>query len=82
MSIDLKIEFSGGLELLFGNQRSHTLSLPAVVPALTPTPAPTQRATDVHYLIHHLRTHLIRERPELFVEGDSVYVPRPRFLLS
>ncbi|KAF8558623.1 ubiquitin related modifier 1, partial [Imleria badia] len=94
-TIDLKIEFSGGLELLFGNQRTHALSLPAVVPlqvvdAGNGTPAPTStsgtastpgagvKSTDVTYMIHHLRTHLLKERPELFVDGDTV---RPGILV-
>ena len=85
-TIDLKIEFSGGLELLFGNKRTHVLSLPAVVPedeeengnpTPTPTPTPKSAPRDVTYLIRHLRTHLLTERPELFVEGDTVYVSPP-----
>lgn len=80
-TINLKIEFSGGLELLFGGRRTHTLSLPAVVSVTEevkgkPPPAPTP--TDVTYLIRHLRTHLLTERPELFVDGDTVYVPPAR----
>jgi len=79
MSIDLKIEFSGGLELLFGNRRTHTLSLPAVVTEEAKgKPPPTPTPMDVTYLIRHLRTHLLTERPELFVEGDTV---RPGILV-
>lgn len=93
-TIDLKVEFGGGLELLFGNQRTHALSLPAVVPSTvsvsvsgpsaTPTPTPTlTRSTDVTYLIHHLRTYVLKERPELFMEGDTVYVAsHPRAPIS
>lgn len=75
-TIDLKIEFSGGLELLFGNQRTHALSLPAVVPSTVSESGSTDstRSTDVTYLMHHLRTHVLKERPELFMEGDTVYV--------
>ena len=78
-TIDLKIEFGGGLELLFGNQRAHTLSLPTLVPTSPADTAPStpSKSTDVTYLIRHLRTHLLKERPELFVEGDTVYVPSP-----
>ncbi|KAI9567706.1 ubiquitin-like modifier 1 [Boletus coccyginus] len=84
-TIDLKIEFSGGLELLFDNQRTHSLTLPAVVPSDESATALVHgenegRATspDVTYLIRHLRTHLLRERPELFVDGDTV---RPGILV-
>jgi len=69
--LTLKVEFGGGLELLFGNQRSHTLSVPAFVPS-------THRPTDVTYLIRHLRDNLLRERVELFVENDTV---RPGILV-
>ncbi|KAG9308290.1 ubiquitin-related modifier 1 [Chiua virens] len=81
--IDLTIEFSGGLELLFGNQRRHTVSLPVVV-VQTGGDDPIQHHRDrdggtpptVTHLIHHLRTHLLQERPELFIDGDTVYVVR------
>ncbi|KAF8415169.1 ubiquitin-related modifier 1 [Boletus edulis BED1] len=73
----LKVEFSGGLELLFGNQRVHTLSLPAVIPVDEARPS-EPRSTDVTYLIHYLRTHLLTDRPELFVEGDTI---RPGILV-
>ena len=99
-TIELKIEFGGGLELLFGNQRTHVLSLPTTVPRAPHRPdAPTgtsaiarphthtgtgpgdadadAAAPDVSYLIRHLRTHVLTERPELFSEGDTVYVTFP-----
>ena len=63
-TITLNVEFGGGLELLFGNKRKHAVSLSTTAPTLT-------------YLIQHLRTTLLTERPELFVEGDTVYVPLP-----
>ena len=78
-TIDLKVEFGGGLELLFGNQRTHTLSLPPST-STTPPPTPTHDSggtgadLTLTYLMHHLRTHVLTERPELFMEGDTVYV--------
>ncbi|KAF8843531.1 ubiquitin-like modifier 1 [Paxillus ammoniavirescens] len=95
-TINLKIEFGGGLELLFGNVRSHAVSLPTRVPAsnsTTPSPpgsVPTQtppesgdaagdtKPADVDYLIHHLRDHVLKERSELFMEGNTV---RPGILV-
>ncbi len=91
-SVSLKIEFGGGLELLFANQRSHKLTLPALVPSdkstahSPPNPDPnTDSATsddapiadglkrvDVTYLLHHLRDHLLKERPELFMDKETV----------
>jgi ubiquitin related modifier 1 len=53
------------MELLFGNKRSHTVSLPS-----QKDPAPH----NVTYLIQWLKENLLEERPELFVEGDTVYV--------
>jgi len=93
-TINLKIEFNGGLELLFGNKRSHTLLLPAFIPSVQSTSAvkgnarsptesspaspPESRSTDLTYLMHHLRTNLLTERPELFMDGDTV---RPGILV-
>ncbi|KAF9463282.1 hypothetical protein BDZ94DRAFT_1259570 [Collybia nuda] len=89
-TISLKIEFGGGLELLFANQRSYSLSIPAIVPTnnrTTPTPPPTPdqpqepvetKPADVTYLIHHMRDHLLKEREELFIEDDTV---RPGILV-
>jgi ubiquitin related modifier 1 len=71
MSISLRIEFGGGLELLFANQRSHTLSIPATVPQDGDAEA---KAADIAYLIHYLRDHLLKERPELFIENGTVSV--------
>jgi Urm1 (Ubiquitin related modifier) len=77
-SINVKLEFGGGLELLFSNKRSHQLSLPPKVPidnntSLKSTSGET-KSTDISYLIHHMRDHLLQERPELFMESGTVYV--------
>ncbi|KAI6111653.1 ubiquitin-like modifier 1 [Pisolithus croceorrhizus] len=108
-TITVKVEFGGGLELLFGNKRSHSISLPSSVPtdktiappnSESPQPqksndlplplnGPNQDSTngpvdaktkplDVQYLMHYLRARLLTERPELFMEGDTV---RPGILV-
>lgn len=59
------IELAGGLDLLFGNKKSLSLELPA-------SPL-TMRA-----IIALLQKHHLRERPELFVQGESV---RPGILV-
>ncbi|KAI0681734.1 ubiquitin-like modifier 1 [Earliella scabrosa] len=74
-TISLKIEFGGGLELLFSNQRSHRIAIPTLVPA-SPSPSdgtevPTKPA-DIAYLIFWLRDNLLKERAELFVENGTV----------
>jgi ubiquitin related modifier 1 len=84
-SISLKIEFSGGLELLFSNQRSHRLTIPALISVDNSTTAISDDQTstltavtgdrkpaDVTYLVHHLRDHLLKERVEFFMENGTV----------
>ncbi|KAJ3570983.1 hypothetical protein NP233_g4049 [Leucocoprinus birnbaumii] len=87
MSLDeltLKIEFGGGLELLFSNQRSHNISIPSRVrkndsTSLLPLEDDVEtKPADITYLIHHLRDHLLKERPELFIENKTV---RPGILV-
>ncbi|KAG5643495.1 Ubiquitin- modifier 1 [Asterophora parasitica] len=70
-TISLKVEFSGGLELLFSNQRSHAVTIPSTDPA-------TSKPTDLQNLIFYLRDNLLKERVELFVETDTV---RPGILV-
>lgn len=79
--IPVKVEFTGGLELLFSNQRSHRISLPSGVPVAAPD-NPGERSTDecmqtrpadIKYLLHYLRDNLLQERVELFMENDTMY---------
>ena len=64
----LKVEFGGGLELLFSNQRRHLVTIPPVVPQGNGEEGPV----DITFLIHWLRENLLKERPELFIEGGTV----------
>jgi len=70
--LKIQIEFGGGMELLFGNKRSHEVSVPAR------TSQPDGRATDVKFLIYWIRDNLLKERVELFMEGETV---RPGILV-
>jgi ubiquitin related modifier 1 len=76
--LSLKIEFGGGLELLFSNKRSHAISIPSKVhkndstSLLLPEDGVETKPADITYLIHHLRDHLLKERPELFIENKTV----------
>ncbi len=63
--MDLKIEFNGGAELLFGNQKSHKVKVPPKV-------------DDISGLLRWIRENLLKERPELFLQDDSV---RPGILV-
>ncbi|KAF7341980.1 Ubiquitin-related modifier 1 [Mycena venus] len=77
-SVSLKVEFSGGLELLFSNQRSHKLSVPALVPTTYGDSASDTKPADITFLIHYLRDNLLKERVELFMENGTV---RPGILV-
>ncbi|KAI0649962.1 ubiquitin-like modifier 1 [Trametes meyenii] len=83
-TISLKVEFGGGLELLFSNQRSHRVTIPAQIP-IPSQPKPSApdtgvatKAADLTYLIFWLRDNLLKERVELFIENATV---RPGILV-
>ncbi|KAG2040651.1 hypothetical protein BDR03DRAFT_915118 [Suillus americanus] len=95
-TITIKLVFSGGLELLFGNERNQSVLIPPLVPSDnsthsspssssstpsshndTPSTGGT-KAADLEYLIYHLRDHLLKERPELFMENGTI---RPGILV-
>ena len=63
----LTLEFAGGAELLFGKQKIHSIDLPEENSSWT-----------IRTLLIWIREHLLRERPELFLQGDSV---RPGILV-
>ncbi len=66
-SITCTVEMSGGLELLFDRVKKHIVSLSL----------PADNDDDfvpVSALITHLKDNLLTERPELFVQNDTVYV--------
>ncbi|KDR77220.1 hypothetical protein GALMADRAFT_66289 [Galerina marginata CBS 339.88] len=82
-TIPLKIEFGGGLELLFDNKRSYRIDVPSHVPKDNSTDAASlstkdKKPVDVDYLIHHMRDHMLKERVELFMEKSTV---RPGILV-
>jgi len=84
-TIPLRIQFGGGLELLFSNQRDYRIDVPAFVPISNDTrldyAAPgEQKPADITYLIHYLRDHLLKERVELFMEEGTVCVSPSRCL--
>ncbi|WPG99867.1 Putative Ubiquitin-related modifier 1 [Acrodontium crateriforme] len=70
-TIEIKTEFTGGLELLFSNQRKHKVSLPAT--DLNGQPA------NITFLIQWLCEHLMKDpRKDMFVLEGSV---RPGILV-
>ncbi|KAK4700048.1 ubiquitin related modifier 1, partial [Phenoliferia sp. Uapishka_3] len=86
--MNLTVEFGGGMELLFSNLASHSITIPRFYsPASLPTPAPstcpcpnTGQPTDVRFLIWWLREYLLADkgRPELFSQGETI---RPGILI-
>ena len=73
-TISLKIEFGGGLELLFSNKRSHLVTLPAVIPKYNSTDStnPIVEPPNLAYLLRHLRDHMLTDRVELFMLKETV----------
>jgi ubiquitin related modifier 1 len=76
-TLALKIEFGGGLELLFSKKRSHRITLPAAVPAnnstnITNPITEFTKPIDLTYLIYYLKDHMLKERVELFMEKGTV----------
>lgn len=90
MSLDhlkLRIEFGGGLELLFSNQRTHDISLPSRVYPASNSPLEAKNAqdfgeldgrpADMKFLLSWLKANLLKEREELFLDGNTVFVTVP-----
>lgn len=59
--VRIKVEFGGGLELLFANERKHQVVIPEDV-----------KEANVRWLIHWLKDNKLKERVELFVENNTV----------
>lgn len=81
-TLSLKIEFGGGLELLFDNKRSHRISIPARVkakdvssdlPGAQVASNQLAKPADARYLIYWLKDNLLKEHAELFVDEGTVY---------
>ncbi|KAI1175442.1 Urm1-domain-containing protein [Nemania sp. FL0916] len=70
-TISILVEFTGGLEMLFADQRRHTLSIPAI--------DGNKRPVTIAYLIGHLCDNTMKDpRKELFVLDDHL---RPGILV-
>ena len=70
-TIDIRIEFGGGAELLFGNIRSHNVAIPSKAYA-TADKKEKGRPADITFLIDWMRRNMLKEREELFIEGETV----------
>jgi len=65
-AISIRVEFSGGLELLFDRVKARTLQLSARALGVEPS------ALTMRFLIDLLKNQYCTERHELFVAEDSV----------
>lgn len=65
--VSLQVEFGGGAELLFDGVKKHQVTLPS-------QPEPW----DIRNLLKWIKMNLLKERPELFMQGESV---RPGILV-
>ncbi|KAL1589998.1 Ubiquitin-related modifier 1 [Cladosporium halotolerans] len=71
-TIPVKIEFTGGLEILFSHQRSHKIALPSSDPS-------TNQPANVGFLIDWLCKNLMKDpREDMFVLEGTV---RPGILV-
>ncbi|XP_040818983.1 ubiquitin-related modifier 1 isoform X1 [Ochotona curzoniae] len=77
--LSVEVEFGGGAELLFDGVKKHQVTLPGrEEPCVTTVcPAPSS-AGDIRNLLVWIKKNLLKERPELFIQGDSV---RPGILV-
>nr|XP_058928658.1 ubiquitin-related modifier 1 isoform X1 [Kogia breviceps] len=65
--LSVEVEFGGGAELLFDGVRKHRVTLPG-----------QEAPWDIRNLLVWIKKNLLKERPELFIQGDSV---RPGILV-
>ena len=69
MSLKVKLEFGGGAELLFNKVKKHEIDLPERT---------DKESWTLRSLIVWITDNLLQERPELFVQGETV---RPGILV-
>uniref|UniRef100_A0A671FPG3 Ubiquitin-related modifier 1 n=1 Tax=Rhinolophus ferrumequinum TaxID=59479 RepID=A0A671FPG3_RHIFE len=65
--LSVEVEFGGGAELLFDGVKKHQVTLPG-----------QKEPWDIRNLLVWIKKNLLKERPELFMQGDSV---RPGILV-
>ncbi|CAH3183970.1 unnamed protein product [Porites evermanni] len=65
--LKISVQFSGGAELLFNKAKEHEVLLPK-----------DENPWNIRRLLIWIKDNLLKERPELFLQGDSV---RPGILV-
>jgi len=70
-NIPITVEFTGGLESLFSDQRTHSIQLPSHTPS--------GASSNVSFLVEYIVKHVMKDnREELFILNGSV---RPGILV-
>ncbi|KAK8864680.1 hypothetical protein IAR55_001932 [Kwoniella newhampshirensis] len=72
-TIEIRLEFGGGLHLLFSSKPKHAIRLPRFVPGSS-----SAQPTNMRYLVKWMKENLLSEREEMFGDGDGV---RPGILV-
>ncbi|KAJ5986796.1 hypothetical protein N7451_011161 [Penicillium sp. IBT 35674x] len=71
--IPITVEFTGGLEILFSNERKHKITVPGLLD--------DGSQPNISYLLRYLVDNLMKDqRKELFIMEDNVYVTLTFFL--
>ncbi|WWC69896.1 uncharacterized protein I206_103839 [Kwoniella pini CBS 10737] len=73
-TIEIKIEFGGGLHLIFSSQPSHKINIPKNIINEDGSKQPV----NMKYLVKWMKNNLLSEREEMFCDGDGV---RPGILV-
>ncbi|XP_053622359.1 ubiquitin-related modifier 1-like [Plodia interpunctella] len=73
--LKINLRFGGGAELLFDRIKRRDVELP---PLRKYYPGSKQESWRIRELLMWIKDNLLRERPELFLQGDSV---RPGILV-
>ncbi|CAP73764.1 uncharacterized protein PODANS_2_11240 [Podospora anserina S mat+] len=68
-TMPISVDFLGGLDTLFSNKTSHTISLPLLNPSDS---SPANVGFLISYLVKH---HLKHPRTEFFVQDDGHLTP-------
>ncbi|KAF9157352.1 hypothetical protein DFQ27_005330 [Actinomortierella ambigua] len=66
-TLNINLQFSGGMELLFDNQKSINVQIPSTFS----DKAVEKHATNMRDLIAWTAENLVQERPELFLGNDG-----------
>ncbi|KAG0322843.1 Ubiquitin- modifier 1 [Linnemannia gamsii] len=68
-TLRIELQFSGGMELLFDNQKTIHAKVPAFFPL--DDSAEEKHAATIRDLISWTASNLLKERPELFIGADG-----------